>query len=108
MNHQVWERYSRERKAWASENLQALASGHLRKRCCSERRKCRQWLTRALARPRKEALTKQEISYCSLTEVGVFEEQEEELASETTCEASIRFILMAEVFSKQLHFLAGD
>lgn len=49
-------------------------------------------------------MTKQEISYSSLTEVGVFAGQEEEPASETTCEASILFILIVEVFSKQLHF----
>lgn len=58
-----------------------------------------QWLTMTLARPRKEAMTKQEISCCSLTEVGVFTEQEEALASDTAHEASILFILIVEVFS---------
>lgn len=67
-----------------------------------------QWLTVALARPRKEAMTKQEMGYCSLTEVGVFTGQEEELASDTTYEASILFILIIEVFRKQLSFLPRD
>lgn len=49
-------------------------------------------------------MTKQEIGYCSLTEVGVFTGQEEELASDTTYEASILFILIVEVFRKLLSF----
>lgn len=53
-------------------------------------------------------MTKQEIGYCSLTEVGVFTGQEEELASDTTYEASILFILIVEVFRKQLSFLPRD
>lgn len=50
-------------------------------------------------------MTKQEMGYCRLTEVGVFTGQEEELASDTTYEASILFILIVEVFRKQLSFL---